>query len=399
LSLVFTTGKNYIGFGELMLYTPAFAALYIANLALVASFAAFFLFPLFITANGGSQQDIGIIMGAFALASALCRPWVAEMIDRLGRKRSYSLGCLIMTLLPLLHLLLSGPLSSYYLPLLLMRVVHGVGLAICFTAVFTFIVDLIPAERLNEGIGMFGTSGLIGLAIGPAIAEPVLESYGFNAYFLAATGLAVIGLLLHLPVVDNHRQQPAAEQRAPSFFALLKQRKLLISGLLAVLFGFGLAATGNFIAPLAEQRQLSHISLYYLAYSCAAVGIRFFAGRLADRIGEKQLIPWGFVLAGSGLLLVPLVTGNLLLVLVGFIFGCGHGLLFPALNAMAVRDEPYSVRGKVTGIFTGGIDAGAFFGAVILGVIGEFSGYGSLFICAGLAMLSGLWLVRLVARS
>ncbi len=377
-----------------MLYTPAFAALYIANLSLVASFAAFFLFPLFIMENGGSQQDIGIIMGIFALASALCRPWISEMIDRLGRKRSFSLGCIIMSLLPLLHLALNGPLENYYLPLLLMRCIHGIGLAICFTAVFTFIVDLIPEGRLNEGIGMFGTSGLIGLAIGPAIAEPVMENFGFDAFFLTATAMATLGFLLHLPVKDRHQQQPATEVAAPSFFSILKQRKQLISGGLAMLFGFGLAATGNFIAPLAEQRQLSHISLYYLAYSCAAVSVRFVAGRLADRIGENQIIPWGLVLAASGLLLVPLVSGNLLLICVGFIFGIGHGLLFPAINAMAVRDEPYNVRGKVTGIFTGGIDAGAFCGALVLGMVGEFAGYSLLFICAGLVVLTGLLVFR-----
>lgn len=377
-----------------MLYTPAFAALFAANLALVASFSAFFLFPLFITAHGGSQQDIGVIMGIFALASALCRPWVAEMIDRLGRKNSYSLGCIIMTLMPLLHLFLQGPLANYYLPLLLLRIVHGIGLAICFTAVFTFIVDLIPEQRLNEGIGMFGTSGLIGLAVGPAIAEPILENYGFSAFFLTAAAMAALGLLLHLPVEDKHRQQPVSAVVSPSFFTLLKQRKQLISGGLAVLFGFGLAATGNFIAPLAEQRQLNHISLYYLAYSCAAVGVRFVAGRLADRIGEQQIIPWGLVLAASGLLLLPLVHGNLLLLSVGFIFGIGHGLLFPALNAMAIRNEPYNVRGKITGIFTGGIDAGAFCGALILGIVGEMAGYNSLFLCAGLVVLTGLFLFR-----
>ena len=377
-----------------MLYTPAFAALYIANLSLVASFAAFFLFPLFIIAKGGSQQDIGIIMGIFALASALCRPWISEMIDRLGRKRSFSLGCSLMTLLPLLHLLLNGPLQSYYLPLLLMRIVHGVGLAICFTSVFTFIVDLIPEGRLNEGIGMFGTSGLIGLAVGPAIAEPILETFGFQAFFVTSTIMAAIGLLVQLPIKDRHQQQPGTGAEAPSFFAVMKQRKQLVSGGLAMVFGFGLAATGNFISPLAEQRQLSYISLYYLAYSFAAVGIRFYAGRLADRVGENQVIPWGLTVAATGLLLVPLVTGNLWLLAVGLIFGIGHGLLFPAINAMAVRDEPYHIRGKVTGIFTGGIDAGAFLGAMILGLVGEWAGYSALFICAGLVVISGLLIVR-----
>jgi len=117
------------------LYTPAFAALFLANLALVSSFAAFCLFPLFILERGGSDRDIGIIMGIFALASALCRPWVAEMIDRIGRKRSYSIGCAIMTLLPLLHLLLQGPLENYYAALLFLRILHGIGLAIVKTII------------------------------------------------------------------------------------------------------------------------------------------------------------------------------------------------------------------------------------------------------------------------
>ncbi|MCK5912561.1 MAG: MFS transporter, partial [Desulfuromusa sp.] len=353
-----------------MLYTPAFAALFFANLFLVASFATFFLFPLFITGHGGSHQDIGIIMGIFALASALCRPWISEMIDRLGRKRSYTIGCTIMTLMPLLYLLLKGTISDYYLFLLCLRIIHGIGLAICFTAIFTFIVDLIPGKRLNEGIGMFGTSGLVGMAIGPLIAEPILQKFGFPAFFLTASGLAGIALLLQAPISDKHHLQQEETQSSPSFFTLLKTRKQLICGGLALLFGFGLAATANFIAPFAQERELSYISPYYLAYSFAAVGIRFLAGKMADRIGENQIIPWGLSLAAGGLLLLPLVYGNFLLLSVGFIFGIGHGLLFPALNAMAVRDEPYAVRGKVTGIFTGGIDAGVFCGALILGIIG-----------------------------
>ncbi len=378
-----------------MLYTPAFAALYLANFSLVASFAAFFLFPLFITGHGGNQQDIGIIMGVFALASALCRPWIAEMVDRIGRKRSYTIGCAIMTLMPLFYLPLQGNLSNYYSLLILLRIIHGIGLAICFTAIFTFIVDLIPVNRLNEGIGMFGTSGLIGMAVGPLISELILGKFGFPAFFITAAGLAAIALLLQAPIKDQHHLQPEESEPSASFFTLLKTRKQLVCGGLAILFGFGLAATGSFIAPFAQANHLSYISLYYLAYSTAAVGVRFIAGKMADRLGENQIIPWGFILAASGLLLVPLVHGNLLLLVVGFIFGIGHGLLFPALNAMAVRGEPYAVRGKVTGIFTGGIDTGVFCGALVLGTIGELAGFTVLFICAGLMVLSGLYLFRL----
>ncbi len=97
--------------------------------------------------------------------------------------------------------------------------------------------------------------------------------------------------------------------------------------------------------------------------------------------------------------LVPLVQGNSLLLIVGFLFGLGHGLLFPSLNAMAVRNEPYAVRGKVMGIFTGAIDSGAFIGALFLGMIGQTAGFTALFLAAGTVMLSGLAVFRLRPRS
>ncbi|PLX92419.1 MAG: MFS transporter [Desulfuromonas sp.] len=376
------------------LYTPAFIALFLANLCMVSSFTTFFLFPLFITERGGGEREIGIIMGIFAMASAGCRPWISEMIDRLGRKRCFTIGSVVMTLMPLLHLLLSGSLERFYYPLLLMRIVHGVGLAICFTAVFTFVADIIPEGRLNEGIGMFGVSGLIGMAIGPALAEPIMEKFGFSAFFLTAAALAASAFLLHLPLkVTDHPDQHLVKG-APSFFALLKQRKFMIVGGLSMVFGFGLAATGNFVAPLAQERSLRHISLYYMTYSGAAVAVRFFAGKLADRVGERQILPWGLGLAVAGLLLLPLVTGNLLLMTAGLLFGTGHGLIFPTLNAMAIRNEPYAVRGKITGIFTGGIDSGIFSGSLILGLVGEWLGLSGLFLCAGFLVLLGLWLAR-----
>jgi len=181
-----------------MLYNATFITMALANLFTVSSFGAFFLFPLYIINHGGSKSDIGIIMGIFALSAVLCRPWISNMVDRIGRKRSYTVGCIIISILPLLYLLLRGSLSQFYLPLLFLRVIHGVGVAICFTAAFTYIADIIPPDRLNEGIGMFGVTGLTGLAIGPVVAEIIIGRFGFAIFFLATAGMAAMGLVLHL---------------------------------------------------------------------------------------------------------------------------------------------------------------------------------------------------------
>jgi MFS family permease len=375
-----------------MLYTPAFWAMALANLCHTASFSAFFLLPLYILNHGGNQGDIGVIMGVFALASAIFRPWVAEMIDRIGRKRSYTLGSLLMVVAPLLYVFIQEPLGAGYPLFLLLRAVHGVGLAICFTAVFTYMADILPQDRLNEGIGMFGISGLLGVAIGPVLAETVLEQFGFPGVFLTAGALAAVALCVHLPLRESRQERGPAVKT--TFFGLLKREKFIVVGLLSLLFGFGLAATGGFVAPLAEQRNLGFISVYFFCYSGGAIAVRFGGGWLADSFGEKRILPYSIVLYMTGLFLLPFTYSQITLCVAGVLSGIGHGLLFPLLNTMAVRDEPAAIRGKVTGIFTGGIDTGIFAGSLALGYIGDWFGLNVLFVCAGLSMAIALLLFR-----
>ncbi|MDG5468875.1 MFS transporter [Deltaproteobacteria bacterium IMCC39524] len=376
-----------------MLYTPAFWAMALANLCHTASFSAFFLLPLYILEHGGNQGDIGVVMGIFALASAISRPWVAEMIDRIGRKRSYTLGSILMLASPFLYLGIQDPLGTAYPPFLLLRALHGVGLAICFTSVFTFMADILPRDRLNEGIGMFGISGLIGIAIGPILAEIMLEHFGFAGLFIVAGILSGISLIIHQPLKES---APTGEKESDptTFFGLFRREKFIVVGLISLLFGVGLAGSGNFVAPLAEERNLGFISVYFFCYSGGAITIRFVNGWLSVRFGENRILPCSIVLYMAGLFLLPLAYNQAVLCVAGILSGIGHGLLFPLLNTMAVRDERSSIRGKATGIFTGGIDSGIFAGSLILGYIGEWFGLNVLFLCAGLSMTIALIIFR-----
>jgi len=375
------------------LYVPSFVLMAVANFFTVSSFGCFFLFPLFITSHGGSKADIGIVMGVTVLSSVLCRPWISEMIDRVGRKRCYGIGCITMSLLPLSYLMFRGELSGFYLSLLLVRFLHGVGLAICFTSGFTYIADIVPKERLNEGIGMYGVTALVGMAVGPVIAEIIIGEFGFQSFFIAASSMAFVGFFLHLPLRESYDGRISGSET--SFFSVLKRKKMLLIVALAFLFGFGLAASSNFVSPFAKEQHITFISLYFIAYSSAAVMTRFFGGRLADRVGEERIIPYALITTGVGFLVLIALGGDIILVVAGFMSGCGHGFLFPCLNALALRDEPRGIRGKINGIFTGGIDAGAFSGSIILGYVGQWAGFQTLFLIAGFALFAGFVIYRL----
>jgi predicted MFS family arabinose efflux permease len=255
------------------------------------------------------------------------------------------------------------------------------------------VADIVPAGRLNEGIGIFGVSGLTGLAFGPFVCEWLIQTSGFHAFFLAAAAMAGVGFLSHF--FSRESSVDFSRDLRRSFFSVFRGRKMAMVAVLALLFGFGSAASGNFVSPLAQERHLTFISLYYIAYSAAAVLTRLFGARLADRLGEERILPYALTLTGVGLLTLILSGGNGVLALSGLLSGCGHGFLYPCLNVLAVRGEPVEIRGKITGIFTGSIDAGALIGSIILGQIGQWAGFPALFLAAGLALLLGLGIFKL----
>ncbi len=371
------------------MYSHQFFLLWIANFFVVTSLGSFFLFPLFITENGGSKSDIGILMGTMMLSSVLFRPWVSQMVDRFGRKRVFSLGTLILIAVPVVHIFLKGDISSYYGLLVATRIAHGLGISIGFTAAYTLISDIVPDSRLNEGLGIFGLNGLMGFAAGPAIAEPIIKNFGFDAFFLTSASMALISLILQQFLRETLVHNPS-ENGSVSFFSVLMRKKTLGVGLVSIFFGMGLATQSAFVSPYVQFLGLPTISVFFLAYSSGAILTRIFGAKIADRIGEEKIVPWAFALNGAGYLLLLMVDSSGMLMLAGFVTGTGHGFLFPCLNALAVRNEPARIRGKISGIFTGSIDAGNFLGSLLMGYIGEWFGYRPIFITTFLILMIGL---------
>ncbi|MFQ5484831.1 MAG: MFS transporter, partial [Desulfobacterales bacterium] len=309
--------------------------------------------------------------------------------DRFGRKKSYFFGTLIMTIMPVVYMLFEGPISNFYTPLFAIRIVHGIGVALGFTASFTYIADICPPQRLNEGIGMFGITALVGMAVGPGISEPIIHNFGFEAYFFIVSILGAIALVLELFLPETYFLQ-SFQGRQISFFSVLIRKKIFGIALVAMLFGVGLAAQGGFVSPYVEDLKLPNVTVFFVAYSMAAILTRFFGVRIADRTGEIKIIPFALAINALGYLLLIAVKNPLVLIFSGIVTGCGHGFLFPCLNSLIIRDEPVHIRGKINGVFTGGIDLGLFLGSIFLGYIGEWFGYRPIFFSTFLILITGL---------
>lgn len=67
--------------------------------------------------------------------------------------------------------------------LLAVRILHGAGFGITTTTYGTVVSDLIPSARRREGMGYFGLSGTIAMALGPLIGLWLMQTYNFTILF------------------------------------------------------------------------------------------------------------------------------------------------------------------------------------------------------------------------
>ncbi|MFA9271936.1 MAG: MFS transporter, partial [Baekduiaceae bacterium] len=137
---------------------------------------------------GGSDIAVGIVVGAFALSAVVGRPIAGRLADLYGRKPVVLAGLLLMAVSSAL-LLIPGGVAW----LVFARLVVGVGDGWLFTAAVTWVVDLAPADRRGQTIGLFGIAVWGGLSVGSVLGQAVYDAASYDAVWLMAAALPLAG--------------------------------------------------------------------------------------------------------------------------------------------------------------------------------------------------------------
>lgn len=115
-------------------------------------YGAFYLYipvlPQYVEMLGGTPADIGLVGGAFGLSSFIIRPYLGKLANEWGRKRMMLLGAISFALLFLLFGRVTG-----VVPLVVLRLAHGVCLAMYLAASAAYIADYAPVDRRGRGAG------------------------------------------------------------------------------------------------------------------------------------------------------------------------------------------------------------------------------------------------------
>lgn len=344
--------------------------------------------PLYVRDVGGTDQQIGLVIGAFAIGLLTSRSWLGRLADQRSRKTVLLIGMAVSAVAPLGYLLIQS------IPLLMaIRAFHGISIAAFATAYLTLVVDLSPPQNRGELIGYMSLVNPIGLAVGPAAGGFLLDIAGYPPVFLGSSALGLIGLFCTLQVqeVPIHAHQRAKEAPSEGFWSLLNSARIRIPTLVMLLVGLAFGALTTF-APLAIQQSgvAINVGWFYTAAAIASFTVRLSAGRLSDRWGRGLFITLSLSIYASSLLMLAIATTDVKVLLAGTLEGLGFGLMIPMIAAMmADRSYPHE-RGRVFGLCMGGFDLGIAIAAPLAGTLAAWLDYRGLFILGSGLVLLGL---------
>ena len=243
---------------------------------------------LYIDHVGATRQQLGIVIGAFAIGLLAFRPWLGRLADQRGRRLVLLIGLVVVTIAPL------GYLMTTSIPLLIVvRAFHGVSIAAFTTAYSALVVDLSPPQQRGELIGYMSLVNPIGMAVGPAIGGFMQAGAGYTPLFLTSAGLGLVGLLLATAVkADQPSEVVSLQPRVEEpFWQLVWSPRFRIPTIVLLLVGLAFGTLITFI-PLFLKESVADLNpgLFYTAAAIASFGVRLPTGRASDRYGRGRFI-------------------------------------------------------------------------------------------------------------
>lgn len=332
----------------------------------------FYLSEVFSAGN----STIGIILSCYTVAALCIRPFSGYFLDSFARKPLYLMAYFIfMTMFA--GYIIAGSLTLF----IMFRIIQGVSFGMVTVGGNTVVIDIMPSSRRGEGLGYYGLSNNIAMAVGP-MSGLFLHDAGmsFTTIFCCSLGSCMAGFvcasLVKTPYKPPVRREPISLDR----FILLKG---IPAGISLLLLSIPYGMTTNYVAMYAKQIGINATTGFFFTFMAIGMAIsRIFSGKIVDRGKITQVISDGLYLVVFSFFLlsacVYLISWNNMVCTIVFfsvalLLGVGFGIMFPAYNTLFVNLAPNSQRGTATSTYLTSWDVGIGIGMLTGGYIAEVS--------------------------
>ena len=383
---------------------------------MAANFSLFFAFyvltpllPLYLSEHFGATKDvIGLVLSGYTITALLFRPFSGYFVDSFPRKT------VLMISFAAFSIFFAGYLAASTLLLFtIVRTLHGGPFGALTVSNATVAIDVLPSSRRTEGIGYYGMSNNLAMAIAPTIGIFVYRwTHSFELLFWIALIVACLGWL-----TDATVHMPAKEiQRNKSKLSL--DRFFLVRGWLLgvnmVAFGFCFGVLSNYLAIYGKEQLgiTGGTGTFFMLCSIGLIlsrlqgGKALREGRLTFNAGSGMIIS---LVGYTIFILLPTLADvfhqtSSLFLHVGYygcaiLLGLGNGHMWPAFQNMTICVAPNNQRGTANSTILISWDLGMGLGILVGGVIAEFLGYNAAFWTVALVNAVGVALFFLATKS
>ncbi|MBR2097579.1 MAG: MFS transporter [Prevotella sp.] len=382
---------------------------------MMANFSLFFAFyvltpllPLYLSEHFGATKDvIGLVLSGYTITALLCRPFSGYIVDSFSRKT------VLMVCFGTFAIFFAGYLAASTLLLFtIVRTLHGGPFGALTVSNSTVAIDVLPSSRRTEGIGYYGLSNNLAMAIAPTVGIFIYKfTASFELLFWLALLVACLGWLVDATVTLPSKEIVRNKTKLSMDRFFLVRGWLL--GLNMVAFGFSFGVLSNYLAIYGKEVMgiTGGTGTYFMLCSVGLIlsrlqgGKALREGRLTFNAGSGMVIS----LVGYTLfILMPTleqlsIVNYQLSIALGYygsalLIGLGNGHMWPAFQNMTINVARNNQRGTANSTILISWDIGMGLGILVGGVISEILGYGAAFWTVVLVNAAGVACFFLATR-
>ena len=363
-----------------VLWNRNYIAVCIANFLL---FFAFYLLlpmlPLYLRDTFcADKQLIGIILSGYTITALLIRPFGGFIVDSFPRKMVL-LICYFLFFVFFAGYIIAGTLLIFAI----IRSLHGFAFGAVTVANSTMAIDVLPPSRRNEGIGYYGVSNNLAMAIGPSISMYLYDHhFDANLIFIISLAAAAIGLFTNISIKAPNKEQSKSKQ--PVSLDRFILTNAMPEALMVIFFSFAYGILSTYLAIYGKD-EIGIEGGSGLFFTILAIGL------IAARIFSAQWVKRGQLTLNIGVGMVITIIGFLLFTfwrdISGFylsavVLGAGYGAMCPSFQAVFVNLAHNNRRGTANSTYLTSWDLGLGIGVLIGGAIAQRLSYHDAYIVA-----------------
>ena len=377
-----------------VLWNKNFILAFISNLSLFFSF--YMLVPILpfyvINELGVSGSWAGIILSLYTIAALLIRPFSGFMVDYFARKPLYLVCFALFTAIFAGYMV--ATLTTLFI---LLRIFHGFTFGVSTVAGNTLAIDIMPSERRGEGIGYFGMSTNIAMAIGPMVGLLLYEHHSFSVIFAFSCLISTLGLIA-IFFIRAPRKEVKKESEVLSL-----DRFILVPAfppaMVFFAFAIGYGVITNYIGLYSKEINLGgSAGLFFTLQASGIIIARLLSARQLNQGAIQRVIYTGTVCLGIAFMLIMAFQSSLFFFLSALLMGIGYGYITPAFQTMFINLAEHNRRGTANSTYFTFWDLGIGVGIALGGYMIEHYSFGMLFGACLTAIITGiLYFARMAA--